>query len=63
LHLLFGLGAGSGRIWIEPSAQAGILSSQPIVLGYQDRHLLLGNLQPSSSIIPLLLPDLRSVPP
>jgi hypothetical protein len=63
LHLLLGFGTGSGSIWVEPSAQAGILSSQPIVLGYQDRYLLLSNPQPRLCLIPLLLPDLCTVAP
>jgi hypothetical protein len=63
LHLLFGLGASSGRIWAEQSTQTGILSREPIVLGQEHRHLLLGNSETGQSVIALLLPDLHSVAP
>jgi hypothetical protein len=63
LHLLFGFGSGSGRIWVEPSAQPGILGRKTVVLGCEDCHLLLSNPEPRLSLIPLLLPDLGTVAP
>jgi hypothetical protein len=61
--LLLGFGAGAGSIWVEPSAQTGILSRKTVVLGCEDGHLLIGNPEPGLSFIPLLLPDLSTVPP
>src|SRR4051794_37256563 len=62
-HLLFRLGAGLGCIRVEHGTEPGDLIRKPVVLSRQDRNLLLGNSGSGLSLIPLMLPKVRSVPP
>jgi hypothetical protein len=63
LHLLFGFGAGSVGVWVEYGAEVGIFHREAVILGCQDRDLLLGNSEVGLGLVSLLLLDLGTVAP
>src|SRR3954463_13359879 len=63
VHLLFGLGTGSGRVRCEQGAQSSDLCRKPVILGNEDHDLLLGNAGFCLSLVSLLLAKVCPVAP
>ena len=52
-----------GMEWVEQRSQSSYFGCKAIVLGRQDRYLLLGNPEPGLGLVSLLLSDLGTVAP
>src|SRR3954462_11328398 len=63
VHLLFGLGTGSGRVRCEQGAQSSDLCRKPVILGNENHDLLLGNAGFCLSLVSLLLAKVCPVAP